>query len=177
MARVKGKCPRPKEPSSSSSSSDDSDSIQEHPRNKRQKKDQGEEGPSNVHSVEDEDEDEDEDPSFVLSDEESEIIAKHQKRKMEKLRLEAIAPTLSIDHSESKLFNEKAQEIKQALEEAIPGITITVNTRKLKKTGSFVILAEGGLKLFKLMGMRRPFKKLKELDVAKTVSDIAANIK
>ncbi|OIV97753.1 hypothetical protein TanjilG_12510 [Lupinus angustifolius] len=163
MARVKGKCPGRKEPlsSSSSSSSDDSDSSREHSR-KRQKvkdsnKDQGEEGPSNVYSVQDEDEDEDEDPSFVLSDEESEIIAENQ--------------------NESKLFNEKAQEIKQALEEAVPGITITVNIKKLTKTGSFVIMAEGGLKVFKLMGMRRPFKKLKELDVAKTVSDIAAKIK
>ncbi|OIV97768.1 hypothetical protein TanjilG_12525 [Lupinus angustifolius] len=84
--------------------------------------------------------------------------------------------TIIIEHSERKLFKDKAQEVKQALEEALPGITITINSRKLNKLGSFDIEEEGGEKFCSLKGMKSPFKRLKELDVERVVSDITDKI-
>ncbi|KAK7283040.1 hypothetical protein RIF29_12259 [Crotalaria pallida] len=77
---------------------------------------------------------------------------------------------LFIEHST------KAEEVKQALEERVPGITVIVKTRKLNILGSFDIRKEGGEKLFNLWRMKRPFQKLKDLNVAEVVADVTARI-
>ncbi|KAK7283026.1 hypothetical protein RIF29_12228 [Crotalaria pallida] len=76
------------------------------------------------------------------------IIMRKEKKLQEQAKEEMIQQIqfqnrkrVFIDHSEGEPFSTKAQEVKQALEEAIPDVTVIVNVRKLNKLGSFEISA------------------------------------
>ncbi|CAE6006404.1 unnamed protein product [Arabidopsis arenosa] len=82
-----------------------------------------------------------------------------------------------IEHcKQCKSFRERANEVKEGLEEAVPGIIVTVNPDKPRR-GCFEIREEGGETFISLLGMKRPFTPMKELNMEEVITDIVEKIK
>ncbi|CAH8354790.1 unnamed protein product [Eruca vesicaria subsp. sativa] len=85
--------------------------------------------------------------------------------------------TIVIEHcKQHKSFKERATEVKEGLEIAIPGIIVNVNPDKPRR-GCFEIREEGGETFVSLLEMKKPFKEMTELDMEEVVADILKRIK
>ncbi|CAF1861480.1 hypothetical protein HID58_062193 [Brassica napus] len=82
-----------------------------------------------------------------------------------------------IEHcKQCKSFKERANELKDGLEIAVPGIIVTVNADKPRR-GCFEIREEGGQTFVSLLDMKRPFKEMKDLDMEQVIADIVEKLK
>ncbi|KAF2283540.1 hypothetical protein GH714_011910 [Hevea brasiliensis] len=73
-------------------------------------------------------------------------------------------------------FKTRAIQVKNGLENAVPGINVLLNPDKPRR-GCFEIWEEGGEKFISVLDMNRPFKPMKDLDMEKVISDIIDKIK
>ncbi|KAM7260540.1 hypothetical protein ACFE04_011213 [Oxalis oulophora] len=82
-------------------------------------------------------------------------------------------------------FKTRAAQVKEGLENAVPGITVVLNPKKRvydfdslePRKGCFEISEEGGEKFISLLDLKRPFKPKKDLDMEKVISDIVEKLK
>ncbi|ESQ46430.1 hypothetical protein EUTSA_v10000334mg [Eutrema salsugineum] len=82
-----------------------------------------------------------------------------------------------IEHcNQCKSFKERANEVKEGLEIAVPGILVTVNAVKPRR-GCFEIREEGGETFVSLLDMKRPFTQMKELNMEEVIANIVERIK
>ncbi|KAG2308220.1 hypothetical protein Bca4012_082713 [Brassica carinata] len=82
-----------------------------------------------------------------------------------------------IEHcKQCKSFKERANEVKDGLEIAVPGIIVTLNADKPRR-GCFEIREEGGETFVSLLDMKRPFKEMKDLDMEQVIADIVEKLK
>eukprot|EP00262_Sarcandra_glabra_P014210 TRINITY_DN409_c0_g8_i1.p1 TRINITY_DN409_c0_g8~~TRINITY_DN409_c0_g8_i1.p1 ORF type:complete len:211 (-),score=40.58 TRINITY_DN409_c0_g8_i1:5-553(-) len=72
-------------------------------------------------------------------------------------------------------FKTRATKVKNGLENGVPGINVLINPES-PRTGCFEIREEGGEIFISLLDMSRPFKKMKDLDMDKVISDIIEKI-
>ncbi|KAF2605583.1 hypothetical protein F2Q70_00027823 [Brassica cretica] len=79
-------------------------------------------------------------------------------------------------NKQCKSFKERANELKDGLEIAVPGIIVTVNADKPRR-GCFEIREEGGQTFVSLLDMKRPFKEMKDLDMEQVIADIVEKLK
>ncbi|KAF5748075.1 selenoprotein H [Tripterygium wilfordii] len=80
--------------------------------------------------------------------------------------------TIIIEHcKQCTSFKKRADMVKAGLEERVPGINVIVNSEKPRK-GCFEVREEGGETFISLLDMKRPFKPMKDLDMAQVISDI-----
>ncbi|CAF2049542.1 BnaA09g41390D [Brassica napus] len=85
--------------------------------------------------------------------------------------------TIVIEHcKQHKSFKERANEVKEGLENAVPGIIVTLNPLKPRR-GCFEIREEGGESFISLLDMKKPFTPMTELDMEEVVSNIVERIK
>ncbi|EEF34383.1 selenoprotein H [Ricinus communis] len=85
--------------------------------------------------------------------------------------------TIVIEHcTQCRSFKTSATQVKNGLEAALPSVIVLLNPDKPRK-GCFEIRKEGGEKFITLLGMKRPFKPMKDLDMKKVISDIIDKIK
>ncbi|XP_058181594.1 uncharacterized protein LOC131300001 [Rhododendron vialii] len=85
--------------------------------------------------------------------------------------------TVVIEHcKQCNSFKTRAVQVKNGLENGLPGITVLVNPEKPRR-GCFEIREEGGEKFISLLDMKRPFKPMKELDMDDVIADIIGKIK
>ncbi|KAM7265535.1 hypothetical protein ACFE04_003218 [Oxalis oulophora] len=82
-----------------------------------------------------------------------------------------------VEHcTQCNSFKTRAAQVKEGLENAVPGITVVLNPKKPRK-GCFEIREEGGEKFITLLDLKRPFKPMKDLDMEKVISDIVEKLK
>ncbi|KAJ9184167.1 hypothetical protein P3X46_007933 [Hevea brasiliensis] len=85
--------------------------------------------------------------------------------------------TIVIEHcKQCTSFKTRAIQVKNGLENAVPGINVLLNPDKPRR-GCFEIWEEGGEKFISVLDMNRPFKPMKDLDMEKVISDIIDKIK
>ncbi|KAF7043138.1 hypothetical protein CFC21_052561 [Triticum aestivum] len=72
-------------------------------------------------------------------------------------------------------FKRRALKVKEDLESAVPGVSVTINPEKPRR-GCLEIREEGGDVFISLLNMPRPFNKMRELDMDKVTKDIAQKI-
>ncbi|KAF8084684.1 hypothetical protein N665_0707s0017 [Sinapis alba] len=85
--------------------------------------------------------------------------------------------TIVIEHcKQCKSFKERANEVKEGLEKAVPGIVVTLNAAKPRR-GCFEIREESGETFISLLDLKRPFKEMKDLDMEQVVADIVGKLK
>ncbi|XP_010523249.1 PREDICTED: selenoprotein H-like [Tarenaya hassleriana] len=85
--------------------------------------------------------------------------------------------TIVIEHcKQCNSFKTRAIQVKEGLEEGVPGITVIVNPDKPRR-GCFEIREEGGQKIISLLDMKRPFAEMKALDMKEVIADIIEKIK
>lgn len=73
-------------------------------------------------------------------------------------------------------FKTRALKVKEGLEKRIPGIIVKINPEKPRR-GCFEVRKGSGETFLSLLGMPRPFKKMKELDMDKVTEDIIDKLK
>ncbi|CAH8367120.1 unnamed protein product [Eruca vesicaria subsp. sativa] len=84
---------------------------------------------------------------------------------------------IAIEHcKQCKSFKERANEVKEGLEKAVPGIIVTLNADKPRR-GCFEIREEGGETFVSLLDMKRPFKEMKDLDMEQVIAEIVEKLK
>jgi hypothetical protein len=66
--------------------------------------------------------------------------------------------------------------VKEALEGAVPGVTVSLNPEKPRR-GCFEIREEGGQTFISLLEMKRPFAPMKALDMEEVIEDIIKKVK
>ncbi|XP_057957191.1 uncharacterized protein LOC131150480 [Malania oleifera] len=89
----------------------------------------------------------------------------------------AASKTIVIEHcKQCNSFKTRAHQVKNGLENHVSGITVLLNPDKPRR-GCFEIREEGGEKFISLLDMKRPFKKMKDLDMEKVISDIVDKVK
>lgn len=85
--------------------------------------------------------------------------------------------TIVIEHcKQHKSFTERANEAKEGLEIAAPGIIVTLNPDKPRR-GCFEIREEGGETFISLLDLKKPFTPMTELDMEEVVANILEKIK
>ncbi|KAI4379731.1 hypothetical protein MLD38_005988 [Melastoma candidum] len=85
--------------------------------------------------------------------------------------------TVVIEHcKQCNSFKTRAIQVKNGLENGIPGIAVVINPEKPRR-GCFEIRYEGGEKFISLLDMKRPFGPMKALDMEKVIADIVDKIK
>ncbi|KAJ7958666.1 selenoprotein H [Quillaja saponaria] len=90
---------------------------------------------------------------------------------------DATKKTVVVEHcKQCNSFKTRAIQVKKGLENGVPGITVLLNPDKPRR-GCFEIREEGGETFISLLGMKRPFKPMKDLDMDKVISDIIDKIK
>ncbi|XP_023536837.1 selenoprotein H-like [Cucurbita pepo subsp. pepo] len=95
----------------------------------------------------------------------------------EKLGVEAKNRAVVIEHcKQCQSFKKRAIEVQNGLEKGVPGITVLLNPDKPRR-GCFEIRSEDGEKFISLLDMKRPFTRMKELDMEEVISDIIEKIK
>ncbi|XP_020113535.1 selenoprotein H [Ananas comosus] len=72
-------------------------------------------------------------------------------------------------------FKTRAIKVKDGLESAVPGVTVTINPEKPRR-GCFEIREDGGEVFVSLLDMPRPFKLMKNLDMDEVIVDIVKKI-
>ncbi|TQE10554.1 hypothetical protein C1H46_003792 [Malus baccata] len=85
--------------------------------------------------------------------------------------------TIVIEHcKQCKSFKVRADQVKNGLEKGVPGIKVLLNPDKPRK-GCLEIREEGGETFLSLLDMKRPFSKMKALNMEEVISDIIEKIK
>ncbi|KAH7301325.1 hypothetical protein KP509_23G020300 [Ceratopteris richardii] len=77
---------------------------------------------------------------------------------------------------ECNCFKTRAAKVQTGLTKAIPGVEVLINPEKPRK-GCFEVRGKDGKIYLSLLGMPRPFTKLKSLDMDKMVEEIVAKVK
>lgn len=96
---------------------------------------------------------------------------------LEKLGKDAKNRTVVIEHcKQCQSFKKRAIQVQNGLENGVPGITVLLNPDKPRR-GCFEIRTEDGEKFISLLDMKRPFTRMKELDMEEVISDIIKKIK
>ncbi|XP_051180435.1 uncharacterized protein [Lolium perenne] len=72
-------------------------------------------------------------------------------------------------------FKKRAVKVKEDLESAVPGVSVTINPEKPRR-GCLEIREEGGEVFLSLRDMKRPFNPMRELDMDKVIHDIVKKI-
>ncbi|KAM0845982.1 hypothetical protein ACQ4PT_055993 [Festuca glaucescens] len=72
-------------------------------------------------------------------------------------------------------FKKRAVKVKEDLESAVPGVSVTINPEKPRR-GCLEIREEGGEVFISLRDMKRPFNAMRELDMDKVIHDIVKKI-
>ncbi|OVA18997.1 hypothetical protein BVC80_8709g5 [Macleaya cordata] len=73
--------------------------------------------------------------------------------------------TFIIEHcKQCKCFKVRADKVKNGLENGVNGIKVLINPEKPRR-GCFEVREEGGEAFITLLDLKRPFKKLKDLDM------------
>ncbi|CAF2147647.1 BnaA01g05890D [Brassica napus] len=86
-------------------------------------------------------------------------------------------PKIVIEHcKQCNAFKTRAIQVKEGLEGAVPGVTVTLNPEKPRR-GCFEIRKEGGETFISLLEMKRPFAPMKALDMEEVIEDIIKKIK
>ncbi|KAG9455830.1 hypothetical protein H6P81_000338 [Aristolochia fimbriata] len=99
------------------------------------------------------------------------------KKKIQLEKQPAASRTIIIEHSkECQVFRRRTEEVKKSLEEGLPGVVVQVNPEKPRR-GCFEIRGESGETFVSLLGMPRPFNKLRDLDMDEVVAGIIEKIK
>lgn len=95
----------------------------------------------------------------------------------EKLGEDSKSRTVVVEHcNQCQSFKKRAIEVQNGLENGVPGITVLLNPDKPRR-GCFEIRSEDGEKFISLQDLKRPFTRMKELDMEKVISDIVKKIK
>ncbi|XP_024005191.1 selenoprotein H [Eutrema salsugineum] len=82
-----------------------------------------------------------------------------------------------IEHcKQCNAFKTRAIQVKEGLEGAVPGVTVTLNPEKPRR-GCFEIREEGGETFISLLEMKRPFAPMKALDMEEVIEDIIKKFK
>ncbi|KAL5782922.1 hypothetical protein ACOSP7_007951 [Xanthoceras sorbifolium] len=90
---------------------------------------------------------------------------------------ESKTKTVVIEHcKQCSSFKTRANMVKDALEKAAPEVTVLVNPEKPRR-GCFEIREEGGETFISLRDMKRPFKPMKDLEMALVISEIIDKLK
>ncbi|KAI5079443.1 hypothetical protein GOP47_0004922 [Adiantum capillus-veneris] len=77
---------------------------------------------------------------------------------------------------ECNCFKTRAAKVHAGLTKAIPGIEVQINPDKPRK-GCFEVRGKDGKIYMSLLGLPRPFTKLKNVDMDKAVEEIVAKVK
>lgn len=77
---------------------------------------------------------------------------------------------------ECNCFKTRAAKVQTGLTKSIPGIEVLINPDKPRK-GCFEVRGKEGNIYLSLLGMPRPFTKLKSMDMDKAIEDIVAKVK
>ncbi|CAN8229808.1 unnamed protein product [Cochlearia groenlandica] len=86
-------------------------------------------------------------------------------------------PKIVIEHcKQCNAFKTRAIQVKESLEGAFPGITVTINPEKPRR-GCFEIREEDGETFISLLEMKRPFAPMKALDMEEVIENIIKKIK
>ncbi|CAA7015234.1 unnamed protein product [Microthlaspi erraticum] len=86
-------------------------------------------------------------------------------------------PKIVIEHcKQCNAFKTRAIQVKEGLEGAVPGVTVTLNPEKPRR-GCFEIRKEGGETFISLLEMKRPFAPMKALDMEEVIEEIINKIK
>ncbi|XP_004138763.1 selenoprotein H [Cucumis sativus] len=94
-----------------------------------------------------------------------------------KLDKDAKSRTVVIEHcKQCQSFKKRAIQVQTGLENGVPGITVLLNPDKPRR-GCFEIRSEDGEKFISLLDMKRPFTRMKELNMDEVISDIIEKIK
>ncbi|XP_020243674.1 selenoprotein H-like, partial [Asparagus officinalis] len=111
---------------------------------------------------------------------------KKQKVAKEKKKADDVAPPAAGDGSswgivieackQCNSFKTRANIVKEGLESAIPGIDVTINPEKPRR-GCFEVRKASGEIFISLLGLKRPFTPMKNLDMDEVVEDIVNKIK
>uniref|UniRef100_A0A6V7QXS8 Selenoprotein H n=1 Tax=Ananas comosus var. bracteatus TaxID=296719 RepID=A0A6V7QXS8_ANACO len=80
-----------------------------------------------------------------------------------------------VIYKQCNSFKTRAIKVKDGLESAVPGVTVTINPEKPRR-GCFEIREDGGEVFVSLLDMPRPFKLMKNLDMDEVIVDIAKKI-
>ncbi|XP_010525869.1 PREDICTED: selenoprotein H-like [Tarenaya hassleriana] len=84
--------------------------------------------------------------------------------------------TIVIEHcKQCNAFKTRAIQVKEGLEGSVPGVMVILNPEKPRR-GCFEIREEGGKAFISLLGMKRPFAPMKELDMEEVIADIIKEI-
>ncbi|CAF2068595.1 hypothetical protein Bca4012_086875 [Brassica carinata] len=104
--------------------------------------------------------------------------AKKAKKEEEAAEVEdPTKPKIVIEHcKQCNAFKTRAIQVKEGLEGAVPGVTVTLNPEKPRR-GCFEIRVEGGETFISLLEMKRPFAPMKALDMEEVIEDIIKKIK
>ncbi|XP_010438050.1 PREDICTED: selenoprotein H-like [Camelina sativa] len=82
-----------------------------------------------------------------------------------------------IEHcKQCNAFKTRAIQVKEGLEGAVTGCTVTLNPDKPRR-GCFEIRKEGGETFISLLEMKRPFAPMKALDMEEVIENIIKKIK
>ncbi|CAN1185113.1 Selenoprotein H [Linum perenne] len=82
-----------------------------------------------------------------------------------------------IEHcKQCNSFKVRANHVKAGLEKAIPGIVVELNPEKPRR-GCFEVREQGGEVFISLENMKRPFQRMKDIDMDEVVEDIVSKIK
>ncbi|KAK2453028.1 selenoprotein H [Trifolium repens] len=85
-------------------------------------------------------------------------------------------PVVIIEHcKQCKSFERRAIEVKEGLEKSDVDVILKLNPEKPRR-GCFEIRQDGGKVFVSLLGMKRPFKPMKDLNMDKVISDIIAGL-
>ncbi|XP_038886764.1 selenoprotein H [Benincasa hispida] len=96
---------------------------------------------------------------------------------LEKLDKDGKNRTVVIEHcKQCQSFKKRAIQVQNGLENGVPGITVMLNPDTPRR-GCFEIRSEDGEKFISLLDMKRPFTRMKELDMEEVISDIIEKIK
>ncbi|KAL3647184.1 hypothetical protein CASFOL_008152 [Castilleja foliolosa] len=84
--------------------------------------------------------------------------------------------TIIVEHcKQCNSFKTRAIQVKNGLEKGVEGVKVVVNPEKPRR-GCFEIREESGGIFVSLLDLKRPFKKMKDLDMEKVISDIVEKI-
>ncbi|KAL8543729.1 hypothetical protein ACS0TY_004335 [Phlomoides rotata] len=85
--------------------------------------------------------------------------------------------TIIIEHcKQCNSFKTRAFQVKEGLQKSVAGVNVLVNPEKPRR-GCFEIREEGGEVFVSLLGMKRPFPPLRELDMDELISEIVDKIR
>ncbi|KAJ4772235.1 selenium binding protein [Rhynchospora pubera] len=102
------------------------------------------------------------------------VEGKEENKEKEKESREEDAKNESITIEACKqcnAFKTRALKVKQALETALPAISVSINPLKPRR-GCFEIRQDGGQIFISLLNMPRPFTPMKNLDMDELIQDI-----